>query len=222
MQKPSAGHYWVSLVILLGATLAATRTIDSRGLEPLARPLEEIPDTVNGWVASPSRTLDPEVDRVLGATAYLHRVYSRGDWALELFVAYYGQQRAGEAMHSPKNCLPGSGWEIWRHELAEVATSQGNLQINRYSIQNGVDRRIVLYWYQTQDRIFAGEFAGKAYLIWDAVVNGHRSGSIVRVILPDREGAAAAGLEFSAQIVPAVEACLSNSRLPRAAGGKKF
>ena len=48
---------------------------------------------------------------VLRADDYLTRQYARRRTKpANLFVAYFQSQRAGQTPHSPKNCLPGSGW----------------------------------------------------------------------------------------------------------------
>ena len=60
------------------------------------------------------------VVRALDPTSYLSRTYRKGSNDADLFIAFYAQQRAGESMHSPKHCLPGSGWEIWKHDSAPV------------------------------------------------------------------------------------------------------
>ena len=66
----------------------------------------------------------------------LSRAYGKDSKELDLFIAFYAQQRAGESMHSPKHCLPGAGWEIWQHDSALVLTGGQQYEVNKYSIQN--------------------------------------------------------------------------------------
>ena len=121
-------------------------------------------------------------------TSYLSREYQKGNLRLDLFISYYAQQRSGESMHSPKHCLPGSGWEIWQHGSALVPVGGQQITINKYSIQKETNRMLMFYWYQSPERILASEYSGKAYLVWDALTSGHTSGSIVRLSLPDGPG----------------------------------
>jgi EpsI family protein len=111
-------------------------------------------------------------------------------------------------MHSPKNCLPGSGWEVWQHGTITVPIGGQPVTINRYGVENGPSRMTVLYWYQTSDRIVADEYYAKAFLIRDALLEGRTSGSIVRIALPDEPWALNAGVEFTSRLIPMIQACL--------------
>ena len=48
---------------------------------------------------------------VLRADDTLNRIYRLRAASSYLFIAYFKTQRYGQSPHSPKNCLPGSGWE---------------------------------------------------------------------------------------------------------------
>src|SRR5438445_2994998 len=109
----SSSWYFVATVALLGGTLATSRLSDERRPELLAKPLRSIPREIDGWVGADAPPLDAHTLEMLRPTSYLDRAYRRGADAASLFISYYAEQRAGESMHSPKNCLPGSGWEIW-------------------------------------------------------------------------------------------------------------
>jgi EpsI family protein len=56
--------------------------------------------------------------------------------------------------------------------------------VNRYVVQKGLDRQLVLYWYQSHGRVVASEYWGKFYLIRDAVRLNRTDGALVRVITP--------------------------------------
>jgi len=64
-------------------------------------------------------------------------------------------------MHSPKHCLPGSGWEISGDPHDVNSCSGYDATINRNVIQRDTDRMLVFYWYQSPDRVFASEYKGK-------------------------------------------------------------
>ena len=59
-----------------------------------------------------------------------------------------------------------------------------DILINRYMIQKGLDRQLVLYWYQAHGRVVASEYWGKFYLIADAFRLNRTDGALVRVIAP--------------------------------------
>ena len=195
-------------VTILAVTLAASVAGDRRRPDSLRRPLDEIPATLDGWTATERQMLEPQVLRILEPSSYLSRTYRKGGFDLGLFIAYYGEQRTGESMHSPRVCLPGHGWEIREPGKAVIQVNGAPVTINRYGIRNAGERRVVLYWYQSSRRIVASEYAGKLLLVRDALVEGRTSGSLVRIMLPDTPEAVKQGLAFAAAVAPELQRCL--------------
>jgi len=188
-------------VLMLAGTLLASLTAENRMPHPLARSLAGIPTDIEGWTASPGRVPDARELELLGATSYLSRDYRRAGQSLNLFISYYALQRAGESMHTPKNCLPAAGWEILKHDEAGVRFEGRTERINKFTIQNGDARALVLYWYQTRNRVIAGEYEGKAFLLWDAITKGRTDGAVARIIVPDNAEAANDALAFARAIL---------------------
>lgn len=200
----------VGVLLLLSATLVASKLSEPRLPEFLVQPLDSIPWSIAGFQGSPNPPLSQSVLAKLQADRYLSRTYRKQDMAADLFVAFYAYQRAGESMHSPKHCLPGSGWEIWNYGSTEIDVDGRNVKVNKYSISREADRRLVLYWYQSKDRIVASEYLGKFLLARDALLNNSTAGSIVRIIVPDRPGALEQARGFATELVPYVKNCFGS------------
>jgi EpsI family protein len=64
------------------------------------------------------------------------------------------------------------------------------MTVNRYLIQKGLDRQLVLYWYQGRGRIIGSEYWSKIYLVVDAARLNRTDAAIVRVVIPLRGQAA--------------------------------
>jgi EpsI family protein len=203
-------RHFVVTVSLLAATLALAAWSIRRIPQPLALPLARIPSTISGWIAAdPDGTLDAPTLHSLDPTSYLVRNYKNGAVRLDLFIAFYAQQRAGESMHSPKACLPGAGWEIWKNDSTNVSLNGRPVTVNKYSIQKSGTRMLMLYWYQSAARIVASEYAGKFLLAKDTLLTGRTAGSLVRITLPDATGATDEGLAFAAKLIPEVQRCFT-------------
>lgn len=196
---------------LLAATIFGSVWSERRNPDFLAMPLEKIDQEILGWQAVRDETLRPGVVRRLDPTSYLSRIYRKDNAELSLFIAFYAEQRAGESMHSPKHCLPGAGWEIWKHGSAWVPHRGRKVEINKYSIQHSGQRMLMYYWYQSKDRILASEYQGKIMLAYDALFTGRTSGSIVRVMLPDTPQFEQEGAAFSAALIPLVDRAFGNA-----------
>jgi EpsI family protein len=193
--------------LLLAGTLAASRLITQRKPEMLAEPLSTIARNIAGFSGSDNPALDEPTMHALNPTSYLSRTYSNGSLNADLFIAFYAQQRAGESMHSPKHCLPGAGWEIWNYDTVEVPTAGKVYTVNKYSISRESERRLVLYWYQSRERIIASEYLGKLLLARDTLLQNATAASIVRLILPDQPGASEIARTFAGELIPQLQLC---------------
>lgn len=159
-------------------------------------------------------------ERVLGVlklTDYMMRLYvpiprmngaEREDRTpVWLYVGYYQSQRTGATYHSPKNCLPGAGWQIVESKQMAVSVpgSIGPITINNVLIQKGLDKQVILYWYQDRGRIVPSEYWAKGYMVWDAMTRNRTDGALVRISVPveqSTEKAVAQGIEFLQAIFP--------------------
>lgn len=198
-----------TVLLLLGTTVLSGLTA-RRIPETLAVPLDQIDSRIQGWTAMDDATLPAPTLHALAPTSYLVRTYRKGNSQLNLFIAFYSQQRAGESMHSPKHCLPGSGWEIWKHDSAFVPVHGKRVQINKYSIQNSGERMLMFYWYQSKARIISSEYIGKILLARDTILSGLTAGSIVRITLPDTPESSTEGVAFATNLIPEVERCFGS------------
>lgn len=190
----------MAVTALLSACLAITGMIRLSGGSSLAKPLETIPKHIDGWDSAGQQTLNDDVIRKLRATSYLSRAYWKNGRQIDLFIAYYDKQKAGTSMHSPTNCLPGSGWEIWRRDVARLSVNGREFDINNLWIRNGGANLYLLYWYQSDTRITANEYLQKILLFRDTLLKGRRSESIVRIALPESPDAIKDGLAFGATV----------------------
>jgi EpsI family protein len=193
--------------LLLAGTLAASKLVAHRKSEMLALPLATIARNIAGFSGVDNPALDEPTLRALNPTSYLSRTYSNGGLAADLFISFYAQQRAGESMHSPKHCLPGAGWEIWNYDTMEIPAAGQRFTVNKYSISRESERRLVLYWYQSRDRIIASEYLGKLLLARDTLLQNATAASIVRLILPDQPGTSEIARTFAGDLIPQVQLC---------------
>ncbi len=176
----------------------------SRGeTTPEYRALDQFPNQIGGWRTVRQGLMEPEIKEVLRADDYITRDYAIApDRFANLFVAFFKSQRAGQTPHSPKNCLPGSGW-VWTISdtiPVSVAGRSSPIEINRYVVSKGENRSVVLYWYQSRDRVVASEYKAAAFVAWDALRYNRTDTALVRVVVPVMNGrndvATSTGVEF--------------------------
>lgn len=192
--KPSL-RFGVLLVLILvaGVLVNAWSYLGEAHVE--RRELKDFPPNVGAWQKTGNdQTLDDETLKVLRASDYLLRDFRKSDGKVaNLYVGYYASQRTGATYHSPLNCLPGSGWTLSEPGKATIALPDGsNFVANKYVIQNGDYKSMMIYWYQGRGRNVASEYWGKVYTVFDSVRLRRSDGAMVRVTVPIRDSEAEA------------------------------
>jgi len=201
----------VSVILLLQAV--AYYAIASRSEKiPFMAPLADFPRSFAGWTLDGEFPIEKEVADVLKADDTLNRIYANPGRSagVSMFIAYFKTQRYGQSPHSPKNCLPGSGWQAKEDRTVPV-TVQGSttpILINEYVIARGEQESVVLYWYQSHSRVVAHELDAKMWLVADAIRYHRSDTALVRVISPvtnsDRAAAERSAKDFVRDAYPHV------------------
>lgn len=201
------------------ATLLALGSLLSMGVRPQkTMPLREsldttVPVSIEGHVASDLEISSEEI-AVAGASAYIFRSFAApGDnsAAFSAYVGYYDRQARGRTIHSPRNCLPGSGWSALASTTVAVAVADGVVHVNRYMLQRDNERALVIYWYQGRGRVEANEYKVKADLLRDAALRRRTEEALVRVVVPIRTTEADAerlALQAATDLIPSVSRAL--------------
>ena len=173
--------------------------------------LKNFPESIGAWQKTGNdQIFDEAYLKVLRASDYLSRDFRKSDGQLaNLYVGYYATQRSGATYHSPLNCLPGSGWTLSEPGKASIALSDGTSFVaNKYVIETGNFRSMMIYWYQGRGRNVASEYWGKFYTVFDSVRLRRSDGALVRVTVPIGNSEAEAektAIEFAAtasQVLP--------------------
>lgn len=201
---------------LFGVGAVFTVGVDLQRVLPLRASLTDaIPATIAGAAGTDVHLSDGEV-RVAGVTDYLMRSYQAPDSSsaqppFSVYVGYYDSQTQGKTIHSPKNCLPGAGWEALASSTVVLETSAGPARVNRYLLQNQESQALVLYWYQGRGRVESNEYVVKWNLLRDAALRKRSDEALVRVVVPvraDPDAALRIATQVAAELVPAVTAAL--------------
>jgi EpsI family protein len=202
----------LTAVLLLQAVLFYA--VASRAeIVPAMAPLSTFPGFLPGWRMVRDIPIDDETQQILKADDILNRVYvdDANTDAAYFFVAFFKTQRSGQAPHSPKNCLPGAGWEPL--EMARITIPVDGrstpIDANRYVVAHGEEKSVVLYWYQSHERIIASEYKARIYLVADAIRYRHSDTALVKVVIPvqnnDIHRAEAFGIRFVKAMFPPLQ-----------------
>jgi len=205
---PRAGasrSLWCAVALLVAGILAMHR-LHRPETPPPSAPLTGFPRDIGSW-SGENVPLSRNVIQAVGLDEYVNRIYRerRQGW-VTLFISYYRSQRTGQTIHSPRNCLPGAGWEpVYSRRLRIPVPGAAPLVVNEYDVVRDTRQVLVLYWYRERGREITSEYAAKFWLTFDALTRNRTDGALVRVTTPirgDRGQAEQLAVSFIRTIFP--------------------
>jgi EpsI family protein len=179
-------QFWLAFFILMIAIIFL-RFHKNTDAVPLLADIEGFPKKVGSFTMAESSEFSEDVLRELQVSSYINRIYrEENGYQLSLYVGYYDVQKEGTMIHSPKHCMPGSGWFPLEATVVPIGYSSNNeyYKVNRILFQKGIEKIIMYYWYQGRNRIVANEYIDKLFLVVDSVLRQRSDGALVRVIGP--------------------------------------
>jgi EpsI family protein len=211
-RKAGALHFGSAAVPMLATALLLQAHAHGEVFPPRT-PLNSLPSQIDAWKGSDD-VLDQQTLDILGPGEFLVRDYENASqqqpW-INLYIAYFPTQKAGDTIHSPNHCLPGAGWVPTSREVVQIARPDGStFPVNRYVVSKGGERQLVLYWFQAHGREVASEYWAKYYLVADSIRMNRSDGGLVRLMTPMLEGesveaAQARVMNLGSQFLPLLE-----------------
>jgi len=185
---------------------------------PLPRPLDDFPVTVGPWRLVRDSRFDQAVLDVLKPTSYLARRYANADGAVvELYVGYHDGAAQAGPVHSPKNCLPGSGWYEVASHPATIPLRGGKFDAVQAEYSKGATTEFFLYWFEVSGCGVTNEYAMKILELVQAVRHGRRDASFIRISTPEitsKEQAAMHLIAFAQAVSPLLQDYLPSPSQP--------
>lgn len=174
-------RFIITIIVLISA-IVLNHSVSKPSVSMPRQLFDEFPESIGDWTLVDEQSIGENSMAVLNVDDYLMRSYkdSKGN-TLGLYLGYFQHQREGKQIHSPRQCLLGSGWEKIRNEEYLLPLKGSTVPINLYLMKSGKQEQLFLWWYQGRGRIYANEYMNKFYLIWDALTKRRSDGALVRV-----------------------------------------
>ena len=195
-----------AVLIVVTASLLQARSHNE--IFPPREALNSLPSNLGSWTGT-DIPIDQETLDILGPGEFLYRGYESVESSpVSLFIAYFRSERAGEAPHSPSNCLPGAGWTPTQKAVIRISSPDGtSFPANRYVVSKRGERGLVIYWFQSHNREVASEYLSKYYLVADSIRMNRSDGAMIRLTTDMAKGesadaAQARVMRFASQILP--------------------
>jgi EpsI family protein len=204
--------------VVLTAAIIFLSFLDKGMSVPIKRPLEAFPREIGKWSFVNTTSLPQKVEEKLGVDDYLEYDYiSPAGQVLNLYVSYFTSME-GKGFHSPRNCMPGAGWDVASLKPLAIKIRHSHsmpVEINNMILQKGADRQVVLYWYWCRGRIIRSEYMEKIYQVLDSIFKRRTDGSFIRIMASASKGNVEETTpylkEFAEQIIPVLNDFLPGS-----------
>ncbi|MEL7536384.1 MAG: VPLPA-CTERM-specific exosortase XrtD [Pseudomonadota bacterium] len=181
-RRPPA-TFVIALVLLAAMTGTAIALPERAEITPAREFCITFPMQFDDLAGKQSR-LEPHFLDELKVDDYLLANYrSPGNLPINLFLAYYGSQRKGQSVHSPRSCLPGGGWKIKEFGTYQLDGQPGK-RVNRALVTMGNESQLVYYWFKQRERWLTNEYAVKWYIFLDSLQRNRSDGAMIRLVTP--------------------------------------
>lgn len=185
MMKQLGKSFYIAMALLIVAILLTQRIPHGKTM-PLQKDLVTFEKQIGDWKGGPHRPFEQNILDVLRVDNYLNRTYynKEREW-ISLYIGYFADQLSGKTIHSPRNCMPGSGWNFTQMQTVtfDVEGEQPlTVHAARAILVNGDERMLTYYWYQSRGRFLTSEYWHKIYLAFDAMRYNRTDGALVRVL----------------------------------------
>jgi EpsI family protein len=207
----TARNRFMLFYLLLLATWASLQ-LQVRAAVPVARPLADFPKNWQKWRMTSQTRFSEDILKVLKPTDYLSRRYEEPNGRnIGLYIGYHDGGRGSGKIHSPRHCLPGSGWQQESTERMELAGEKGGIRLVKAVYRKGDTRELFLYWFQVREKTMSDEYSLKLAEMTNAIRHGRRDAAFIRISVPfggDEEEAAAVGVAFIRDFLPLIRGYL--------------
>lgn len=200
--------FYLLLIVTMGCM-----HLPARVSVPPAKSLAFFPTICREWRMTSQERLSDDILSVLKPTDYLSRRYEDGSGArISLYIGYHDGGKASGDIHSPKNCLPGSGWQQLSSGRMDIKEPLGTINLTRAVYQKGEYRELFLYWFQVRNKTLSDEFSLKLAGITNSIMHGRKDAAFIRISIPfevDEHEVAARGVRFIREVYPLIRQFLA-------------
>lgn len=176
---------YIIVIILLFVAGSINAYFSKPEISLLRKSLAEFPRTIGDWKVIAEHEIGEGSMKVLQVDDYIMRDYQNSNGEIiGLYIGYFKSQREGKGIHSPRQCLPGAGWQplsVSTHQMPIPGHNPGTITVNKFIMGKGLSQQLYLFWYQGRGRGYANEYWNKIYLIWDGFIKRRTDGALVRI-----------------------------------------
>jgi EpsI family protein len=177
---------FVVVVIAILAVFGAIHTFEFRERIPARESFGQFPMVVGEWSGTKQAMDQQFIDALKFSDHISANFYDRQGKTVNLYVAYYEDQRKGESIHSPESCLPSSGWNFREAGAVSIPAASGKtpMKASRALMEKGGLTEMAYYWFPMRGKVLRHLYQVKLHNFWDALIKRRTDGALVMTITP--------------------------------------
>lgn len=166
--------------------------------------IEEMPLQKGDWVGE-QEIMPGYVTDMLNPEQVFTAAYTNSrNRKVHLLVAYYSSKGGFGGPHSPRNCMPGSGWNMERIIDNPIKHDGKTIPASRFYLRQGEYRQVMDFWYATRYGETASDYVFKLYSMLSSLSFQPRDVAFIRLITPDTPEDLAALKDFERLYIPEI------------------
>lgn len=201
MDKKSFGI----IIVLLLVTFGLAHAIRSyRPASAGAGDFEQFPRTIGDWYGQEQIIPEPVLEVLNPEAIYAAQYVNAEGREVHLLFDFFSSDAKRGGPHSPRNCLPGSGWIIKNVTRRTVPLGDRVIEAGRFELSWQNQPFVMDFWYVTHWGETANDYAFKLHEMLTSLTFRPRDIGFVRFIAPGDPDGLAALEEFQQQAVPEI------------------
>ena len=201
-------RYFIVLMLISGTIFYSKLMSDGKPV-PIVKPLEDFPKQIGSWSGETQRFSQAVYDKLGVDDSVLINYKNDHEDTISMYVGYYEDQKQGEIIHSPKNCMLGSGWQPIEISEIDISFDSRKIPVTKMILEKSYQKIVVLYWYQSGKRAIANEYIQRLYFIYDSIRYNRSNATFVRFTSPvlsdDNENAVQVLIKFIKNTIPILD-----------------
>ena len=170
----------VMLGSLIVAVIASSPFAEREDTEMARKSFSAFPQMLGKWQANEKRLPAAIID---SSDYYNGTFTSPKGKGINLYIAYYADQKLGAAPHSPELCIPGDGWKITSNiPILLKKKNDKEIEVNRLIITKGDHKIVTYYWLKQGKKIFRKQYMARLDLIWFAIKENRADAALIRMV----------------------------------------
>jgi len=177
-------YRYLIVIVLLSGTIFYSQLMSHGKPVPILKSLEDFPKQIGSWSGETHRFSQAVYDKLGVDDSVLIDYKNDNEDTVSMYVGYYEDQKQGEIIHSPKNCMLGSGWQPIDISEIDISLDSRKISVTKLILEKSYQKMVVLYWYQSGNRAIANEYIQRFYFILDSIRYNRTNAAFVRFTSP--------------------------------------